>query len=234
VPQAAAKPRESYWRISRSFAASIVFVVPLFALYQLGLLFDARVQTGTDSALRAWFAEFPYPGMLVVNVVVLGLLVFAIHRSRQRRTARLYGGMLLEACGWTALLRLVQIFFVPWLLARVLALPYVPRRAIGFVGAGIYEEVLFRFLLLGGLVYLLHRWIGVARKAAVPAAILASAAVFSWAHHALGGEPFTWNVFVYRGLMGAALGWIYWERGLGIVVYAHALYNVSLLIPVHA
>ena len=41
------------------------------------------------------------------------------------------------------------------------------------------------------------------------------------------------GVFWYRAGMGAVLGFVFWARGLGIVVYAHALYNVSLVVMRH-
>jgi membrane protease YdiL (CAAX protease family) len=57
-----------------------------------------------------------------------------------------------------------------------------------------------------------------------------SALLFSLAHHELGGEPWDRGVFLFRAMMGALLGVLYWARGLGIVVYTHALYNVALLL----
>ena len=53
--------------------------------------------------------------------------------------------------------------------------------------------------------------------------------LFSWAHHAIGRDPWNPGVFFFRAVMGALLGALYWARGLGVVVYAHALYNVALL-----
>jgi membrane protease YdiL (CAAX protease family) len=114
---------------------------------------------------------------------------------------------------------------MPRLLA---ALPEMPRRLLGGIGAGIYEEFLFRFLLLGGLLLVLHRGLGASPVWSVPVAIVASAAAFSYAHHAIGQEPYTHTVFLYRALMGVILGAAFCVRGLGIVVHAHALYNLGV------
>jgi membrane protease YdiL (CAAX protease family) len=92
----------------------------------------------------------------------------------------------------------------------------------------VYEETLFRFLLLGGIVLALHRGLGGEKFWVVPLAVAVSALLFSWAHHVPGGEPWDTRVFAFRAAMGALLGWVYLARGLGIVVYAHALYNVVL------
>jgi membrane protease YdiL (CAAX protease family) len=80
---------------------------------------------------------------------------------------------------------------------------------------------------------MLHRGLGGAKSWVVPLAVAASALVFSWAHHSVGGEPWNARVFLFRAAMGALLGWIYLARGLGVVVYAHALYNVVLVVERH-
>src|SRR5205823_5965322 len=87
---------------------------------------------------------------------------------------------------------------------------------ITFVGAGIYEEVLFRLLLLSGLVWLL-------RLAELPGvlnlllATVASALVFSAAHHVgPNGEAFDGYVFLFRTLAGLYFALLYQLRGFGI------------------
>jgi membrane protease YdiL (CAAX protease family) len=142
----------------------------------------------------------------------------------------LYGFMLLESLAWSGFMLGLGALVLP----HLLALPPLARDLLGGVGAGIYEEFLFRFLLLGGLLLVLHRGLGANPVATVPVAILASAAIFSYAHHALGGEPYTHAAFLYRTLMGVILGTAFCTRGLGIVVYAHALYNVALGLLRHA
>ena len=229
---APAKPRKgSYWAASRSLAASYVFVTPLFAVYQVGLFFDEGVRNGLGPILEDLFQRFSHLGLVVLNVFVLGLLLLAIYRSRSRLGDRrgLYGAMFAEAVAWTVVMLLFARFVVPPILERALALAPQLQRPIAYIGAGIYEEVFFRFFVLGGLVLVLHRGLGGQRIWVVPVAIVGSALLFSWAHHSIGGQTFTWEVFVYRALMGVVLGCIYIERGLGIVVYSHALYNVALL-----
>jgi hypothetical protein len=78
------------------------------------------------------------------------------------------------------------------------------------------------------MLLVLHRGLGANPIWSVPLAILASAAAFSYAHHVIGQEPYTHVVFLYRALMGVILGAAFTMRGLGIVVYAHALYNLCV------
>jgi membrane protease YdiL (CAAX protease family) len=99
-------------------------------------------------------------------------------------------------------------------------------QVITFVGAGIYEEVLFRLLLYTGLVAVL-RLIGAPGLLAMTAAALLSATLFAAAHH-IGpyGEPFEDGAFLFRALAGIYFASLYQLRGFGIAVGAHACYDV--------
>jgi hypothetical protein len=207
-------------------AASVVFVAPLVVLFEVALAADARVRSGTVPLVREIFHPVSHAGLVAFNLVLLGLLCLAIGwtRARRRRVHGMYGLMLVEGCAWGGFMLAMGSLVVP----HLLRLPEFPRNVLAGVGAGIYEEILFRFLLLQGIVLVLHRGLGVGEISSVPFAIVSSAAAFSYAHHAIGGEPYTDAVFLYRALMGVILGAAFWLRGLGIVVYAHAFYNVAL------
>src|SRR5262249_27118288 len=95
---------------------------------------------------------------------------------------------------------------------------------ITFVGAGIYEERLFRLLLFAGTVWLLRR-VEVPALLALPVAALGAALIFSAAHH-VGpcGETFNGYVFLFRTLAGLYFTLVFQVRGFGIAVGAHACY----------
>jgi hypothetical protein len=229
--QTRGKALKVYLDASRTPAASFVFVAPLLALFEVALAADPGVRSGTVPLVHEIFHPISHLGLVAFNLVVLGLLCLAIWRTRERRrrVAGLYGFMFLEALLWSGLMLGIGSIVMP----HLLVLPEIPRKMLGGIGAGIYEEFLFRFLLLGGLVLVLHRGLGESPVTAIPIAILLSAAAFSYAHHALGGEPYTHNAFLYRTLMGVILGGIFIGRGFGITVYTHALYNVSLVVLTH-
>ena len=227
----AAKPAGTYFDVSASLSASYVFVAPLFAVYQLGLALDQGVRNGTDPIFREIFDRFRHFGMVAVNLLLLGFLLIAIGRAQRKRQRKpgLYFFMLLESLAWTG----VMLASGELLARQLLALPAFPRELFASAGAGIYEEVLFRFLLMGGMILVLHKALGGAAWWVVPLAVVASALLFSHAHHTLGGEPWDRGVFWYRVGMGVVLGVLFWLRGLGIVVYAHTLYNVALVTMDH-
>jgi len=101
-------------------------------------------------------------------------------------------------------------------------------RIVPYVGAGIYEETLFRLLLFTSLAWFL-------KKVEIPSllggllAAIGSAALFSGAHH-VGphGQPYSHYLFVFRLAAGLYFALVYQLRGFGVAVGAHACYNVMV------
>lgn len=99
---------------------------------------------------------------------------------------------------------------------------------VGSIGAGIFEELVFRLGLMSLLAYVglraVQSW-SLPRWLAGLFAVLVSALVFSWFHH-LCGEPFDRGRFVFRTMAGVLLGVLMWLRGYGVCVYTHTAYDV--------
>ena len=226
----------NYFTLSRTLAASYVFVVPLFAIYQAGVLRYPSARNGTETIYRQLFHRANWIGAIAFNLAVLGLLIFAIMRTRneRRHLPGMYAWMFFEATFWAAALHVIAVLFP----MAALSLSFEPLLSdlTAAIGAGIYEEGLFRFLLMGGMILVFSRSLGGPIKYVVPFSIVLSALLFSYAHHVdsgIGGEPWHMGRFVLRALLGALLGAIFWVRGLGIVIYTHALYNVAVILPLH-
>jgi Type II CAAX prenyl endopeptidase Rce1-like len=96
------------------------------------------------------------------------------------------------------------------------------------LGAGLYEELLFRVLLVSGLMAI-GRWLHWHRTANICVAVVVSALVFSGFHY-VGpfGDPLTLSSFTFRAIAGLLLSGLYVLRGFGIVAWTHALYDVGL------
>jgi membrane protease YdiL (CAAX protease family) len=102
----------------------------------------------------------------------------------------------------------------------------VLAQVITFVGAGIYEEILFRLLLFGGLIWVFKNT-GFLSLFTLLFAAVASAALFSAAHHAgPNGEPFNGYAFLFRTLAGLYFTLLFRLRGFGVAVGTHACYDV--------
>ena len=94
------------------------------------------------------------------------------------------------------------------------------------LGAGIYEELVFRLILVSLLVAVLRLFIAQGRLRYMTAAVI-GALIFSAVHY-IGslGDVFTLQSFTFRFLMGLALNGIYLWRGFGIAAMTHALFDV--------
>ena len=106
-----------------------------------------------------------------------------------------------------------------------------PTRLMLSLGAGLYEELLFRVVLVGALVLLLRRVAGVGTTAANAGAVLVGALVFS-AFHYVGpyGDPLQAASFTFRFVAGVFFSGLFVLRGFGITAWTHALYDVFLLL----
>ena len=98
------------------------------------------------------------------------------------------------------------------------------------IGAGLYEELLFRVLLVGGLALILRQLLRTSTMAYVVAAVV-GAVLFSAVHYvgAL-GDPFAWTSFTFRFVFGLLLNVLFLWRGFGVAAWTHALYDVMLVV----
>jgi hypothetical protein len=232
--------KSNYFQATRHPWPSFLLLLPLLAAYEGGIFWlggphPESLRNGADAWLR-WGLEtagvhFAYAPPAIIAVVFL-LWSYAARDRRPQDLVGVVSGMAIEA-----------VFFALglWGLSRALGpvldhfgiqlhLSAAHREAVGqaitYVGAGIYEEVLFRLVLFSGLVALL-RITFMPSFLAVVAAAAASAALFSAAHH-VGpfGEPFDRYVFLFRLLAGLYFAVVFRLRGFGVAAGAHALYDV--------
>ncbi len=97
------------------------------------------------------------------------------------------------------------------------------------LGAGIYEELLFRFGLMGALLFFFKKTMPARPVVHQVLAIVISAALFSSFHYWGGREPATYDSFFFRFYAGMLLGLLYLWRGLGVTAYTHAFYDLLLV-----
>lgn len=231
--------RAGYLLATRHPWPCLLFLLPLLATYECGVVWLGGTQpealrNGADHWLR-WALESFGLSQLYWPPVLLGGVLFLWGWIRWHdRPGDLFGlwlGMAIES---------VLFALGLWALSRALGplldelgielnqsphLTHAVGQIVTFIGAGIYEETLFRLLLFAGLAWLLRRLFGL--LLATLLAALASAVLFSFAHH-IGpfGEPFNAYVFLFRALAGLYFAGLLQVRGFGIAVGAHACYDV--------
>ena len=234
----------SYLRSTRHPWPCLLFVLPLVIAYEggvavLGGPHPENLRNGADNWLRVGLTHLGISWVWLPPVVLLALMVMWTWRQRQDRpneTLAVLSGMVLESVAYAiglwgisrTLGPLLEQFGVD-LSASAAAEPGVGQ-VITYLGAGIYEEALFRLILFSCLVRL-FRLLEVNGVLSVPLAATASALLFSAAHH-IGpyGQPYSNYLFMFRLIAGMYFAILFQTRGFGIAVGAHACYNLMVSI----
>ena len=101
------------------------------------------------------------------------------------------------------------------------------------IGAGIYEELIFRLFLICVLMMLFQDVFKLGHDSSIILSVLISAALFSAHHHIdiLGGhlnivDPFDITKFAFRTIAGIYFAFLFAIRGFGITAGTHAFYNI--------
>ena len=241
-----AGPR-SYWALSRAPRYSLLFALPLLVAYEglaalLGDVAGLTVRNGADVWLKTPFVLlFGARGPLIFGaLVVVGatLLVWRdVRRTRSGVRGRVLLGMLAESIV-LALVCGVAVGAATGVVVHALAVAPAdpvgalsgPSRLVLSLGAGLYEELLFRVVLVGALSALGRRVVGLGPGAAA-AAVVVGALVFAAAHYVGAyGDRLTFASFVFRAIAGLFFSALYVLRGFGITAWTHALYDVGVLV----
>ncbi len=101
------------------------------------------------------------------------------------------------------------------------------------IGAGIYEELIFRLILICMLMMLFQDIIKLERRSSIILSVLISAALFSAHHHIvfINGKiapaaPFSWTEFFFRTIAGVYFAILFAIRGFGITAGTHIFYDI--------
>ena len=222
---------------------SLIFISPLLIFYQVASAIDPWTpEQGNTPLVEAFvlmlkfFAVFGVAGGYFPLLAVVAILL-AWHLARKDKWTfepRLYLGMAAESIIWGIPIFIVGLALMRYatpplaaiapVLASIGTLPFKSQLILS-VGAGIYEELLFRLIAITVLNMLLVDVCEMKMPTAIPLIILISALLFS-AYHYLGSEPFQTGIFLFRTGIGVYLAGIYIYRGFGIAVGAHTVYDL--------
>jgi membrane protease YdiL (CAAX protease family) len=230
--------------------ASLFFVIPMLAAYEGGVLLLGAQATrnGADVWLRRSLDHLGFGQYFLLPALTCGLLLAWHHTRRDdwRINWSTCYGMLAESAVFGAvLLTIAQVqgsFFTASLPeAKIGWVNFTPLgKMIGYLGAGIYEELLFRLMLLPVAIVVLKS-IGLPRKWSVGIAAVATGALFAAAHYQFDftlfgmqfasryGDTFDWFSFSFRSLAGVFFSLLFVIRGFGITAGSHALYDILVV-----
>lgn len=225
----------------RNLLTSLVLVFPLFLVYQVGVLFTLPMLNGADFLTVFLFRNLglttsAYLGYTAIVAAAFGIAVLVLRR-RQQFDPALVGRVFIESgiyaltMGSLIVFVMTRVFGISPRLAGGIAAQSFGTRVVMSLGAGVYEETVFRLGLMAGLTVLLERVVGMRRWIAGAIGLAISSVLFSAMHHIPPyGDPFTIGVFTFRVLAGACFGLLFWFRGFAIAVYTHALYDLYVLV----
>jgi hypothetical protein len=229
-------------RLERSnLLTSITLVLPLFLIYQLGVLVVPDVHNGADLVTGRLLALLNgrIGIYILVNLAVALAFVVLLLLARRRDAldTRLFLPVLVESGIYAVTMGTLICVVMQDVLHVDPRLATAGPEAVGplakiilALGAGVHEELLFRLLILGGLLWGGQKLIGLPKAGALALAFIVSSLLFSAAHHIIGGEPWRLGAFVYRFLCGLFFATLFQTRGFAVAVYTHALYDVYVLL----
>ena len=238
-----------YLEHSSSPLVSLALVAPLILIYELGTRGAAAPHAGAHppqhviafTLLQQFFGLFGATGKSLPALAVVGILL-AWHVARQDRWRvrwQTLGGMAIESSLLS--LPLLALSVVLAHLLRMVPLAAASHPALGMsklptddllilcLGAGIYEELVFRLILLTVLTLLVKDLLQFPAWTATLVVVLLSSVIFS-GYHYLGPEAFHWRTFAFRSLAGIYFGVLFLTRGFGVTAATHAAYDILVLL----
>ena len=238
----------TYTKDTRHAWACLLFLLPLLLVYEGGVLAfgggDAdSLRNGADAWLRAGLAQYGLDQIWVAPVLIVGLLLIRSWTNWQERPREPLGvgfGMLMESVLFAVILWLIARNFLTIIEATGIELPTASiafatpaaEQLVTFVGAGIYEELLFR-LGIYSILYFMLRLVLMPRFMAIALGAFIGSIIFAAAHHVgPAGEEMETIPFLFRMTAGLFFTMLYVFRGFGICVGAHAGYDILVGVAV--
>lgn len=240
---------ESYAELSKRPLHILAFLAPLVVLYEIGSILYLTGDQGYVDTIRAYrllagfFHAFGVGGLYLPGVLLAGVLLLwhVLTRDRWRIDLSVLSMMLLESVLWALPLIVIGQIFARFAMPGAEALAAVAQPTLAempsqarltiALGAGLYEELLFRLLGVTLLHMIAADVLRLPQRAAVSIAVIGSALAFALYHQPFGsGEPRDWAVFAFQLLAGAYFGGLFIGRGFGVVVATHAIYDVVVLV----
>ena len=228
-----------YLTVSKSPLYSFIFTLPLFLLYEVGIfLISSRdidqLRNGADVLMRQVLESFGIYGMYGFGgTFLIGFLIAFIRQKKNLRTSEIESRFLLimffESIVWATLL-VVMMIKIPTFLSLSNE-DHLIQQVVLAIGAGIYEEFVFRVLLISGLAILFGLIFNWGELGKTFLSVIISSAIFS-IFHFFGsyGDTFSFPLFFVRFFAGIFLAMIYIFRGFGITAYAHSIYDLFVLV----
>ena len=239
-----------YWSTAKEPWPSLLFILPFLVVYEIGIhVHHSQMlsRNGADLWIRMLSVELGFAVEWAFPLLA-PILLIAWQLAARRPWAWSYEtliGMFSESLIYSmALIVIGQLVATAFTGAMAVCQMGSIARSVAFLGAGIYEEMLFRLTLIPviavGLKLLL-----VPQRSAIVLAVVSSSLIFALAHYVnslnvidpvelsraftlVSQTPELWFSFTFRLLAGLVFAVLFLIRGFGIAVGSHVLYDLAV------
>lgn len=231
----------SYIKETNTLLYSYLLSLPLLLLYEFLIIFSQPgqnliVRISVDSWIKSLFTLFGLDALSITLFIaaLAGLGILYRERKKLQGLKKIYFVyLIIESMIYAVLLAFLISYMVQIILnldasGSLMEMSKLQLFALS-LGAGLYEELFFRVILISVLMFLFTRLTSKKWLAYLVSALLA-ALLFSAVHY-IGefGDSFTIGSFLFRFLFGLALNGIYVIRGFGTAAWTHALYDLLVI-----
>jgi len=230
------RKKAGYFQSSRTLAFGLISMLPLLLGYEYLTLAATRehllqVRNGADVILRTLLSAVGIhsPFYLGIGLVITIGAAVLFRRKGTRLRVNYFFYAIVESAFYALLLALVLTTATDYIMLSMGEERSFHASLMLALGAGVYEEIVFRLFLYGGMALVLTHLTRLPLTIIYLVCAALSSAVFSAAHY-LGHEAFAWYTAVFRFLAGLLFCLIYHFRGLGIAGWSHALYDLFLIL----
>ncbi len=252
-----------YFQRTQTLSLSLMYVLPWLLIYEIGLVI-LQPQAQNAAGVIVWLLfSLLGPAHIVFNLVVmLVILVAALRIRKQGGLSPHYVPLLVvETTVWAVLMGGFAVVFTTVAQENLptlgLLLPLeagvgdlfgappegwnpgtfaIVSSVVHSAGAGFYEELVFRLILLTVLIWFFRKLLSSKEDprrnqfAAIFLAVLISSVLFALAHHLDPANPPTLAPMIFRTVCGAFLAVIFILRGFAAAVYTHTIYDIFVFL----
>jgi hypothetical protein len=228
---------QDYLQKSKSPFYSFIITLPIFLLYELGLLLMrgtefSYIKNGADVLIEDMIATLGFDIFYISSsIFLLAFFIIAYYQKKNYDSFTIYKSylsiMLFESFVYALLLFLLLGNMSLYLMD--ISVEDIKFNIILSLGAGIYEELIFRVFSI----FILYKFISFIFKSMRHfstqfSALLLSSILFSLFHF-MGTESFSQEAFTIRFIAGILLGILYINRGFGITAITHSFYDIFVI-----
>ncbi len=234
---------QGYFQSTRTGTWGFLMALPLVILYEVGIIWvnsgrSETIRISTEGLLKSILMSIGLTHELIFLGIGLAVGIGIMVWERKKRVTfslRYPGLIILESAVYAIGVAFVTAGATQLLLSRLMIVQSgaslgLPMELVLSLGAGIYEELLYRVIIVGGLFLILRQAFPNQRILMYMVAAVIGALSFSAMHH-LGnmGDPWTLDVFVFRAIGGLVFNILFLVRGFAVIAWTHALYDVMVV-----